>query len=156
MTLQEVVWGSQIVTGLGTLIVLFNSLRLTRRVMKADVLSDMHRRFDQLGEQRAQLLEETDKARAYYDRFWSLQYHQFLMWQQGYADDQTFRFWLGSRHDEYHGFDGRKAEKIGDVTYQEGWEHAKVKWKTNPFVGLMTDVFAGHADNFRHYRGRKG
>lgn len=132
----------QILTGVGTLILLFQSFRLTRQLKKADILLEFFRRFDQLIERRESinLSGSTTDSQYYYQRFWILQNDQFTLWREGYIEDRTYRAWLDARHEEY-----RANESTGNKTYLQGWDSVKTVSLDVDFQKFMDEVFAGRA-----------
>jgi hypothetical protein len=132
----------QVVTGIGTLLVLYQSLVLTRRLKKADVLMECGRRFDQLVDRRESICNGSQKDSCYYyERFWNLQNDEFSLWREGYIDDKTYEGWLEARHEE-----SLKNEMVADRSYKDGWIHFRGKTKDRVFLEFMEYVFDGKID----------
>ncbi|EKQ71345.1 hypothetical protein OsccyDRAFT_0004 [Leptolyngbyaceae cyanobacterium JSC-12] len=131
----------QILTGVGTVLLLFQSFRLTKRLKKADILLEFFRRFDQLVDRREAInaLGANADSSHYYERFWNLQNDEFTLWREGYIDDKTYEGWLAARHDEYH-----TNGSTGNMTYKQGWEYAKKYNKDVNFHNFMQKVFDGN------------
>ncbi len=78
-----------------------------RKTKQVDIQNGFHERFDRLQECRTRLLlrsasalpapEGDFEAQIFFDRFWSLQFDQYVAWQQGYVDDYVYRFWVFAR-----------------------------------------------------------
>jgi hypothetical protein len=142
-----------ILTGLGTLFVLFQSFKLTRRLKEADVLMECYRRFDVLVDRRETICAGGSSADStyYYERFWNLQNDEFSLFKGGYIDEKTYGAWLAARHEEHV-----VNSQIGDRTYRQGWEHIKTFNKDQEFIGFMEEVFKGNASKaMSAYRKRK-
>jgi len=138
-TIEKIPQFFQVVTGLGTLVILYQSLVLTRRLKKADVLMECGRRFDQLVDRRESICNGSQKDSCYYyERFWNLQNDEFSLWREGYIDDKTYEGWLEARQEEF-----RNNETVGDMTYEDGWNHFKKKTKDSIFKAFMQLVSDG-------------
>ncbi len=144
----------QILTGMGTVYLLFQSFSLTKRLKKADVLLEFYRRYDQLVTRRERLNSTNPRQDSiyYYESFWNLHNDEFNLWRDGYIDDKTYRIWLDSRHAEYHSVNN----VTGNMNYKEGWDKIKEINKDADFLEAMDKVFKGHAaDVIATYKNNK-
>lgn len=89
-----------------SLISLVLNFRFNRRSKQADIQVGFHNRFDGLQVERAKLLcrsasdapsTEDHQAKIFFDRFWSLQFDQYVAWQHRYVSDDLYRFWVFAR-----------------------------------------------------------
>ena len=117
---------AQILTGFGTLTILYFTLVTTIRSKRTDVLMECHRRYSEVMAAESQI-PETD----WYQRFWSRQFDQFNYWDDGFVDDRTFKFWMDSRRYEY----AHEPE-----LYKIVWEQEKRKYGTK-FPDFVEAVF---------------
>lgn len=143
----------QIFTGFMTLIILFQSFRLTKEIKKADIILEFFSRFDKLIDRRESinLSGATTDSKYYYERFWNLQHDEFTLWREGYIDDRTYSSWLNTRHEEY-----RANLSTGNKTYIEGWNDIKSAYIDTDFQKLIDEVFAGRAtDAMKLYKRKK-
>ena len=84
-------------------------IRMSRANKQADIQMEMHARFDRLQEVRTLLLTEAHepsfaetevyqlKVDIFFDRFWSLQYDQFIAWLHWHVPDQLYMMWMHAR-----------------------------------------------------------
>lgn len=143
----------QILTGIGTVYLLFLSFSLTKRLKNADILLEFFRRYDRLVERREIINASAlmPDATYYHERFWNLQNDEFTLWRKGYIDDKTYETWLAARHDEYHA-----NISTGNITYQQGWDHAKKFNKDTDFHNFMRKVFDGKTEEaMRTYKNKR-
>lgn len=102
-------WGALV-----ALVVSIATLSLTlwfnRRIKTVEVQNAFHERFDRLQEARSSILlgahSMTDAtldhvAKIYFDRFWSLQFDQYVAWKRGLVDNGVFRFWAFARWKQF-------------------------------------------------------
>lgn len=90
-----------------SIISLILTVQQGRRTKQVDIQNGFHERFDRLQEYRTRLLlrgastlptpESDFEAQIFFDRFWSLQFDQYVAWQQGFVDDYVYRFWVFAR-----------------------------------------------------------
>ena len=92
-----------------TLFVVWNNARASVRNKQADTVAAFNKQFDVLQKERSDLTAskpDTDKAAAarrglqvkiLMDRFWSLQFEQFLAWRSGFVPTDLYIYWAFSR-----------------------------------------------------------
>lgn len=90
-----------------SIISLILTVQQGRKTKQVDIQGGFHERFDRLQEARARLLLRAPgnlppphsdfEAQIFFDRFWSLQFDQYVAWQQGFVDDDIYRFWVFAR-----------------------------------------------------------
>ncbi|KAB0577067.1 hypothetical protein F7Q92_17040 [Ideonella dechloratans] len=89
-----------------SLISLAINFHTSRKLKQADILSGLNSRFDALQAERAKLLTRTTpippiekdyEVHIFFDRFWSLQFDEFVAWQHGNLADEVYRFWTFAR-----------------------------------------------------------
>jgi hypothetical protein len=126
---------------------------------RTDVLIDSHKRFDALMVARGDLLRRlrclatspgiegcatpgdalADEARMALDielelwaqRFWSLQFDQFLWWRKGFVARDVFRYWLLSRRHEFRQAQGPTDPELArwrHAVYERGWQNVRHAW----------------------------
>lgn len=153
-----------IATSILALIVVYANTRFGLRNKQADLIIHFHKQFDELQEKRAELLTAQREAAAavqgawspqrieveadvFFDRFWSLQFDQFLAWYEGYVPTRLYVYWAFSRWRELH---KASAEwTFGTKTVASTLDELKDRWQSNPdrssrlsthlteFLGLM-------------------
>lgn len=107
---------------------------------RTDVLIDSHKRFDALMVARVELLRSLRGDRecadlsieldAWSERFWSLQFDQFVWWRKGFVAADVFGYWLKSRQHEFrrHGVTP-ESERWWRAVYFDGWERVSRTWQ---------------------------
>src|SRR6476469_6309387 len=94
-------------------VMIYLGARFARRNKQAELIIHFHKQFDEIQKQRAVLLvadndlaqeaPQTSKdkieieAHVFFDRFWSLQFDQFVAWYDGYVPSHLYQYWLFSR-----------------------------------------------------------
>lgn len=153
-----------IVTSLLALAVVYANTRFGIRNKQADLVIHFHKQFDELQKKRTELLIAQRERQAavsnmwsehrmeieadlFFDRFWSLQFDQFLAWYEGYIPTRLYVYWAFSRWRELH-----KATNdwtLSGKTMASTLEELKSRWQNNPdkasrlsthvsnFLGLM-------------------
>ncbi|UUX96341.1 hypothetical protein [Aquabacterium sp. J223] len=153
-----------IVTSCLALAVVYANTRFGLRNKQADLVIHFHKQFDELQKKRTELLtahRERDakmtsawspqridiESDMFFDRFWSLQFDQFLAWYEGYVPTRLYVYWAFSRWRELH-----KASDewtFASKTMASTLEDLKNRWQSNPdkssslsthvtsFLGLM-------------------
>lgn len=153
-----------IVTSLLALVVVYANTRFGVRNKQADLVIHFHKQFDELQKKRTELLTAQRERQAaagnawselrievesdlFFDRFWSLQFDQFLAWYEGYVPTRLYVYWAFSRWRELH-----KATSdwtLAGKTMASTLEDLKNRWQNNPdtasrlsthvskFLGLM-------------------
>jgi hypothetical protein len=112
-----------IATGIGTLIVLFLSLKLSKRSIllahqskRADILSECNSRFSRIMEMRSNP-EVIANPKYFFERFWTLQFDQYTFWRMGFVDDDVFEYWMENRYINW-----KQNLFFGDMHYQDGYK----------------------------------
>jgi hypothetical protein len=152
---------AQIATGLGTLLVLYltldRTLRSARNLKKADVLMECHRRFDGLWEVRdfpSTLQDPKRYYERYYERYWSLHLDEYKHWQNGFIDDDIFRYWMRGRVHDWVA--NEPVGPVGSMSFKEGWRYAKSRWAHTNFFDFMEEVFKDNVESaMRDFKHRK-
>lgn len=153
-----------IVTTCLSLIVIYANARFGIRNKQADLIIHFHKQFDELQKKRTELLTaQSEKAAAvqgawsqqridveadmFFDRFWSLQFDQFLAWYEGYVPSRLYVYWVFSRWRELHKVTAEWS--IADKTLSSTLDELRHRWQNNPdkssrlsthvtkFLGLM-------------------
>ncbi|MBV4459160.1 hypothetical protein KVG96_14465 [Pseudomonas sp. COR58] len=172
-----------IITSILALVVIYANARFGLRNKQADLIIHFHKQFDELQKKRAELLtahseraasvegawsqQRTEvEAEMFFDRFWSLQFDQFLAWYEGYVPTRLYVYWAFSRWRELH---TTTAEwTIANRTMASTLDQLKNRWQNNPdkssrlsthvsnFLGLMfalkqTSTSADMNDLLRRY-----
>jgi hypothetical protein len=115
-----------------------------REMKTIDLLTHFQQRYDYLvyeEQRKLQALPEEQarpQAEAFYRRFWDLQLEQYQEWREGFITPEIFSSWMNFRRCEWE-----RNEKVGGVTYREGWEGFK-KYLGNDddgFSAYMEEVF---------------
>jgi hypothetical protein len=133
-------------------------IRVSRSAKQADIQVEMHARFDRLQEVRTELLEiskcpnfvETDsykvKVELFFDRFWSLQYDQFIAWRQWLVPDHLYIMWMHARWKQLQ--DSRHGKppplwQLGSEDIQKSAVRVSARWRrTAKLQHLSTDYLA--------------
>lgn len=139
--LQVIAWVAQIFTGLLTVLILYLSLRTARKLKKADVIIEDHRRFDQLLALKHELATKStdDDVCTYFNRFWNLQSDEYDNWRAGLIGNKKYEEWLGARIAEH-----KSKETVGSAktwTNKRGWEAVKDNYCYDKFNNFMDVVF---------------
>ena len=153
-----------IATSLLALLVVYANTRFGLRNKQADLVIHFHKQFDELQKKRTELLTaQSERACAapeawsqqridveadmFFDRFWSLQFDEFLAWFEGYVPTRLYVYWAFSRWRELHM--PTAAWTIAGRTLSSTLEELKNRWQNNPdkssrlsthvsgFLGLM-------------------
>ncbi len=147
----------QVFTSLLTLAVIYLNARFGIRNKQADMIIHFDKQFDELQEKRVELLvarrelaagvEEAwstqrieVEAGMFYDRFWSLQFDQFVGWYEGYVPTRLYVYWAFSRWREFH--KPTDDWSIAGHTLVSTLDDLKNRWQNNPdrSSGLSTHV----------------
>jgi|SRR6266853_3447517 len=143
-----------VIISVGSLFFAISALLYTvhneREMKTIDLLTHFEQRYDYLVyEQKSNLQampeeESRPLAEAFYRRFWDLQFEQYQEWREGYITPKIFNSWMRLRHCEWE-----QNEKIGGVTYQEGWQGFKkyLGSEDDGFSAYMEDVFKNKRAN---------
>lgn len=153
-----------IITSILALIVVYANARFGLRNKQADLVIHFHKQFDDLQKKRAELLVAHRELTAsiqgswsqhrldveadmFFDRFWSLQFDQFLAWYEGYVPTRLYVYWAFARWRELH---KTTAEwTLAGKTMSSTLDDLKNRWQNNPdrssklsthvteFLGLM-------------------
>ena len=108
-----------IITSALALVVIYVNVRFGIRNKQADLIIHFHKQFDELQKKRCELRTgESETAAAttgawsaqridieaemFFDRFWSLQFDEFLAWYEGYIPTRIYVYWAFSRWRELH------------------------------------------------------
>jgi hypothetical protein len=90
------------------------SMDFARQSKQSDILLHCNERFGRLMEVRG-----TDSMKAnpeiYYERFWTLQLHQFTHWKNGFVDKDVFDSWMRARQRQWR---NKRAAGIDELA---GW-----------------------------------
>lgn len=162
---SEIFWRFvPIVTSVLALAVVYANTRFGVRNKQADLVIHFHKQFDELQKKRAELLTAHRERQAaagnawselrieiesdlFFDRFWSLQFDQFLAWYEGYVPTRLYVYWAFSRWRELH--KATNEWTLGGRTMASTLEELKNRWQNNPdtssrlsthvskFLGLM-------------------
>lgn len=133
-------------------------IRVSRSAKQADIQVDMHARFDRLQEVRTGLLVEskvpgfieTDaykvKVEVFFDRFWSLQYDQFIAWRQRLVPDHLYIMWMHARWKQVQDCCRGQAPplwRLGSENIQQSAVRLSARWRrTAKLEHLNTDYLA--------------
>ncbi len=107
-----------------------------------DVIIHFNKIYDEVAFREYMFLKEdpvaaTDaRLRQHFRRFWNLQLEQFIMFKKGYIDPDIFRYWMQCRHEEM-----KTNERLGSMTFKEGWDYASKMLKNTDFEIFMNHVF---------------
>jgi hypothetical protein len=119
-TETEIFWKLiPIITSGLTLVVVYLNARFGIRNKQADLVIHFHKQFDELQKKRTELRTAQSENTAsvpgawsqqrldveadmFFDRFWSLQFDQFLGWYEGYVPTRLYVYWAFSRWRELH------------------------------------------------------
>jgi len=130
-----------VITGLGTLSILYLSLRVNKRSLlwakqsrSSDILRECSTRFIQIYEMRNNPDTPSNPV-TYYRLFWALQYDQYIYWQQGVIDNGVFDHWMECRKEDW-----RINEYVGRVSYRRGFEIVRNQLKHDDFWGKMDNI----------------
>lgn len=130
-----------VATGIGTLIVLYLSLKLNRRAMllahqskRADILSECNSRFSRIMEMRSNP-EVIANPKIFFERFWTLQFDQYTFWRKGFVDDEVFEYWMENRYVEW-----QQNLSFGDMLYQDGYKAIKDTLRHTRFRKFMNEL----------------
>ncbi len=164
-----------IVTAILALAVVYANARFGIRNKQADLIIHFHKQFDELQKKRTELLT-ADREREsaanhtwsdqrieveadlFFDRFWSLQFDQFLAWYEGYVPTRLYVYWAFSRWRELH--KATNEWTFSGKTMASTLEDLRHRWQNNPdkssrlsthvsnFLGLMFALkqSGAHAD----------
>ena len=153
-----------IITSCLALIVIYANARFGIRNKQADLVIHFHKQFDELQKKRAELLAAQEESAAnvkgvwsqqrmkveaeiFFDRFWSLQFDQFLAWYEGYVPTRIYVYWAFSRWRELH--NATPGWTLAGSTMFSTLEELNNRWQSNPdrasrltthvtrFLGLM-------------------
>jgi len=105
-----------------------------KRSKQADVLSEFNRRYELVSQLRNPTNVTTDPTE-FYERFWSLQLDQFTFWRKGLVDDDVYRFWLKSRHQDW-----KNDRRLATVSWQEGFNNIMQSWASCEFQPFIDTV----------------
>lgn len=89
-------------------IIAYLGVRIAVRNKQTDVTMIFHKQFDALQAERARILAvssatptatraQITEAQIFYDRFWSLQFDQFVAWYDGYVPTRLYQYWVYSK-----------------------------------------------------------
>jgi hypothetical protein len=138
--LQILAWLAQIFTAPFTALILYLSLRTTRKLKVADVILESHRRYDLLLAFKDQLNCDDANKRdehldSYFERFWKLQDDEFDNWQKGLISNEVYKGWMIARWRERNVKPGN-----GKTTYYESWDRYRESTTSPGFPEFMDDV----------------
>ena len=108
-----------IITSLLALVFIYTNARFSIRNKQADLIIHFHKQFDEMQKKRCELLVAQAElasgsagawsperinveAEMFFDRFWSLQFDQFLAWYEGHLPTSIYIYWVFSRWRELH------------------------------------------------------
>lgn len=133
-------------------------IRVSRSAKQADIQVEMHARFDRLQEVRTELLVRSKKGDAtetdaykveveiFFDRFWSLQYDQFIAWRQWLVPDHLYIMWTHARWTQVQDCLRDKAPQhwqLGSENIQQSALRVSERWRrTAKLEHLSTDYLA--------------
>lgn len=164
------------ITAALALVVVYNNVRSSVRNKQADLLIYFNKQFDELQKKRAELLimqatSDTSQASAkrmdiearfFFDRFWSLQFDQYVAWYEGHMPTRLFVYWVFARWRELSqpSIEGRDPLwTLGGKTMASSLEEVKTRWSKSPdkdsrhshhvnaFFELMEQIAPGTEDN---------
>jgi hypothetical protein len=146
-----------IITSCLTLVVIYASARFGIRNKQTDLIVHFHKQFDELQKKRMELLTAQSERAAnvqgawsrqrldieadiFFDRFWSLQFDEFLAWYEGYVPTRIYVYWAFSRWRELH--KATPGWTVSDRTMASTLDELKTRWQNNPdkSSGLSTHV----------------
>src|SRR4051812_44476540 len=129
-----------ILTGL----LIYLGARFAIRNKQADLIIHFHKQFDEIQKQRAVLLVQDNdptkstegfkhklpiEAHVFFDRFWSLQFDQFVAWYDGYVPSHLYQYWLFSRWRELR--ESSKTWTIANQTIASSFADVASRWASN-------------------------
>jgi hypothetical protein len=76
------------------------SMDFARQSKQSDILLHCNERFGRLMEVRGTDLMKANPE-IYYERFWTLQLHQFTHWKNGFVDKDVFDSWMRARQRQW-------------------------------------------------------
>lgn len=149
---------------LGSLLLAYTTIRSEMRSKQVDVITDDHKRFDELQALRTKILvAETEiqsgvpdcwtkarlevEATMFFDRFWSLQFDAYIAWLHGYVPSTVYTYWIFARWRELRSpsADWTLAGKtlpstLGDIS--ERWrrnpdQQSRQSKHVNDFIAIM-------------------
>lgn len=130
-----------------TALMLYYSLRIAKETAAHEITMQCQERFCKLLESAEEkksggrMTHENTKSCC--ELYWHLQIDQFQYWKKGYIKDDTYRWWMKCRRNEWE-----NNEKIGDISYRDGWNHAKTKLRPpSEFIKFIELIFKGKIDN---------
>ncbi|WP_207282914.1 hypothetical protein [Pseudomonas sp. FW300-N2F2] len=153
-----------IATSLLTLVFIYMNARFSIQNKQADLIIHFHKQFDEMQKKRCELLiaqaesasgfasawssERLNvEAEIFFDRFWSLQFDEFLAWYEGYLPTSIYIYWVFSRWRELH--QPSAGWTVCGNTLVSTLENLKSRWQNNhdkssklsahltSFLGLM-------------------
>ena len=102
-----------------------------------DLMSSFQNRYDDIMHTSKNLSNDgLVDAVVYYERFWNLQLEQWQYFNKGYVDCNTYTYWMTCRYREWV-----KNDRIGGVSYQEGFKKGLMGLEAPKFKKFMTNVF---------------
>jgi hypothetical protein len=152
------------ITAALSLVVIYANARFGIRNKQTDHIAAFHKQFDELQKKRTEVLvAQAEKqcnlpgvwseqrmsieADLFFDRFWSLQFDEFLAWYEGYVPTSLYVYWAFSRWRELH--KATSEWTIAGKTMASTLDELKNRWQSNPdkssklsvhvtkFLGLM-------------------
>lgn len=136
-----------IVTAWLSLIVIYANARFGIRNKQSDMIIHFHKQFDEIQKKRCELLIAQAEMEAsssstwslgrkdvevemFYDRFWSLQFDEFLAWYEGYIPTSLYIYWVFSRWRELH--EPSKGWTFNQKTLASALDDLEIRWRSNP------------------------
>ena len=156
-----------IITAGLALAVVYANARFGIRNKQADLTIHFHKQFDELQKKRAELLVAVAEKKAgvatawsderllieshvFFDRFWSLQFDQFLAWYEGYVPTRLYIYWVYSRWRELRSpstdwtFDGKTLvstlNELRDRWQYSADQSTRLSVHVTKFLTLLTSL----------------
>lgn len=144
---------------------IYASTRFSIKNKQLDIVAGFHQRYDQLQVKRTEILVEQARvgepgawspkrleveAVLFFDRFWSLQFDEYVAWYDGYVPTSTYVHWLYARrrelqnpgdnwtlHGETLGSSFTRVEKLWARNLDSGSKETK---RLSEFVQLVREL----------------
>ena len=142
----------QVLTAIGTLAILAAMVGVQRRTVesfkllkRSDIHMECNRRFDRIMDMR-DAIERTDadtrEVRAFYRRFWELQFDQYVFWINAWVTDEDMHCWVQWRHGDWveNPVLGREG-----YAFRQSWHDCRERYMEPGFAQFMDQVFSSGA-----------
>lgn len=158
-----------IITSALALVVIYVNVRFGIRNKQADLIIHFNKQFDELQKKKCELLtgqceatastpgawsqQRIDReAQMFFDRFWSLQFDEFVAWYEGYVPTRLYVYWAFSRWRELNKAQQGSDDTLCGKTMRSTLAELNNRWQSNPdrksklsihvsnFLGLMNTI----------------